>query len=119
MALGPATSGPSHVAFTPDGKMALVTRDGDSAVSVLSIDGEKVTYNKRDLFPGIRPYGLVITPDGKTAVVGLVGRGAGDNDAIASIDLTGKWPRVAEHLQGKEIVKFVVVPLRLVSMVVR
>jgi leucyl-tRNA synthetase len=28
-------------------------------------------------------------------------------------------PRVAEHLQGKEIVKFVVVPLRLVSMVVR
>ena len=28
-------------------------------------------------------------------------------------------PRVAEHLQGKEMVKFVVVPGRLVSMVVR
>lgn len=96
--VGPATSGPSHVAFTPDGKMALVTRDGDSAVSVLTVNGDEVKYEKRDLFPGIRPYGLVITPDGKTAVVGLVGRGTGDNDAIASIDLTGKWPRVAEHL---------------------
>ncbi|APV50903.1 hypothetical protein BWI17_15125 [Betaproteobacteria bacterium GR16-43] len=96
--LGPATSGPSHVAFTPDGKMALVTRDGDSAVSVLSVNGDKVEYNKRDLFPGIRPYGLVIAPDGKSAVVALVGRGTGDADAIASIDLTGKWPRVAEHL---------------------
>ena len=96
--VGPASSGPSHVAFTPDGKMALVTRDGDSVVSVLTVNGDEVKYEKRDLYPGIRPYGLVITPDGKTAVVGLVGRGTGDNDAIASIDLTGKWPRVAEHL---------------------
>ena len=97
--IGAATSGPSHVAFTPDGRTALVTKDGsENAVSVLAIDGESVTYNKRDLFPGVRPYGLVIAPDGRSAVVAMVGRGTGDNDVIASIDLTGKWPRVAEHL---------------------
>src|SRR5262249_51461509 len=31
--LGDAKSQPSHVAFTPDGKRALVTRDGDHKVS--------------------------------------------------------------------------------------
>ena len=33
--LGDPKSGPSHVAFTPDGKSALVTRDGDHRVSIL------------------------------------------------------------------------------------
>jgi DNA-binding beta-propeller fold protein YncE len=96
--VGNATSGPSQVAITPDGKMALVTKDGDSGVAVLAIDGDKVTYTKRDFFPGIRPYGIVMSPGGKTAVVAMVGRGAGDADLIASVDLTGKWPRVVEHL---------------------
>jgi DNA-binding beta-propeller fold protein YncE len=98
VSVGTAGSGASHVAITPDSKMALVTKDNDNAVAVLSISGEKVEYNKRDVFPGIRPYGLVITPDGKTAVVANVGRGVGDSDTIASIDLTGKWPRVVDHL---------------------
>jgi DNA-binding beta-propeller fold protein YncE len=96
--VGTAASGASHAAISPDGKMALVTKDNDNAVAVLSISGEKVEYAKRDIFPGIRPYGLVIAPDGKSAVVANVGRGVGDSDTIASIDLTGKWPRVVEHL---------------------
>ena len=37
--LGNATSGPSAVAFSPDGKTALVTRDNDNRISVLTIDG--------------------------------------------------------------------------------
>src|SRR5262249_39088883 len=39
-------SGPSHVAFTPDGKSALVTRDGDHRISILSVDGDKVQDSK-------------------------------------------------------------------------
>ena len=96
--IGGATSGPSHAVITPDGKTALVTKDNDNAIAVLAIDGDKVTYDKRDLYPGIRPYGIAMAPDGKTAVVGNVGRGVGDSDTIASIDLTGKWPRVVDHL---------------------
>ncbi len=34
--LGAKTSGPSHVAFLPDGKTAILTRDGDHRVSILA-----------------------------------------------------------------------------------
>ena len=54
--LGDSKSGPSHVAFTPDGKMALVTRDGDNKVSILSVDGNKVEDSKMFMVGGIRPY---------------------------------------------------------------
>lgn len=37
--LGDEKTGVSHVAITLDGESAIVTRDGDSLISVLSIDG--------------------------------------------------------------------------------
>ncbi len=87
--VGPATSGPSHVQFTPDGRRALVTRDGDtdSRVSILAIEGETVTKTDRDLTAGIRPYGMGITPNGQWAVVANIGRGSGDADTVSLIDL--------------------------------
>jgi DNA-binding beta-propeller fold protein YncE len=87
--VGPANSGPSHVQFTPDGRRALVTRDGDtdSRVSVLAIDGETVTKTDRDLTVGTRPYGMGITPNGQWAVVANIGRGTGDADTVSLIDL--------------------------------
>ena len=92
--LGNAKSGPSHVAITPDGKSALVTRDGDSKISVLSIDGTKVEYTKRDISAGLRPYGLDIHPAGKVAVVANVGTGSGDADTASLIDIEAKPARV-------------------------
>ena len=44
IALGDAKSGPSHPIFSRDGATALVTRDGDNRISVLSVDGNKVEY---------------------------------------------------------------------------
>ena len=44
---GNADSGPCHAAFTPDGKMALVTRDGDHKISILSVDGKTITDTKK------------------------------------------------------------------------
>jgi hypothetical protein len=41
--IGPVSSEVSHVAFTPDGRHALVTRYGDHMVNVLTIDNDKVT----------------------------------------------------------------------------
>src|SRR4051795_4981167 len=78
ISLGDDKSGPSHVAITPDGKTALVTRDADNKISVLSIDGSKVEYTKHDMSAGLRPYGIDIHPGGTLAVVANIGPGSGD-----------------------------------------
>ena len=84
---GNKNSGPSHVAFLPDGKSALVTRDGDHRVSILSIDGTKVEDTKKFMVGGFRPYSLVISPKGDVAVFGNQGGGQGDSDQINVVDL--------------------------------
>jgi DNA-binding beta-propeller fold protein YncE len=91
--IGPAATGVSHAQFTPDGRHALVTRDNDSIVSVLRIEGETVTKLDRDITAGVRPYGLSVSPDGRWAVVGNVGRSAnntGDRDTVSLIDLSSE-----------------------------
>jgi DNA-binding beta-propeller fold protein YncE len=93
--LGEPTSGPSHVVITPDGKTALVTRDGDSVLSLLTIDGDKVA-SVRDFSAGLRPYGVDMSPDGRFAVVANIGRNQGDADTISLIDMTAKPVRVVE-----------------------
>lgn len=94
--LGDDKSGPCHVVFTPDGKRALVTRDGDHTLSMLKIDGLKVEDAKRDFTAGIRPYGLDIASDGRSAVVANIGRNLGDADTVSLIDLTLAPPRVVD-----------------------
>ena len=96
VAIAGARSGVSHVAFTPDGKMALVTRDGDDRISVLSVDGARVDYTGRDMFAGIRPYGIDVAGHGGFAAVANIGRGSGDHDTISLIDLRARPPRVVE-----------------------
>ena len=96
MTVADAKSGVSHVAIAPDGKSALVSRDGDDRISVLSIDGTKVEYTKRDLNAGLRPYGLDIASTGGVAVVANIGRGGGDNDTVSVIDLQARPPRVVD-----------------------
>jgi DNA-binding beta-propeller fold protein YncE len=93
-----AASGVSHVAFTPDGRRALVTRDGDNRISVLAIDGEAVTLANRDIFAGLHPYGLAIAAGGQVAVVANIGVGAGDADTLSTIDLSREPFRVAETI---------------------
>jgi len=95
---GAPQSGPSGIAITPDGRTALVTRDGDHKISVLAIDGTNVTYTKRDLNAGLRPYGIDICAPGDIAVVANIGIGQGDSDTISVIDMTMKPPRVVETL---------------------
>ena len=94
--LGDEKTGVSHVAIAPDGKTALVTRDGDSLLSMLSIDGTAVEYTKRDMSAGQRPYGAAISGDGTVAVVANIGRGLGDADTVSLVDLTAKPPRVVD-----------------------
>ncbi|MET4386351.1 DNA-binding beta-propeller fold protein YncE [Bradyrhizobium sp. F1.4.3] len=91
--LGDAKSGPSHAVFSHDGATALVTRDGDSRISLLTVDGSKVEYAKRDLYSGVRPYDIDLTGSA-AAIVGNVGASGGDTDTISLIDMTAKPIRV-------------------------
>ncbi len=94
VALGDAKSGPSHPMFSRDGTTALVTRDGDNKIAVLSVDGAKVEYTKRDLSAGMRPYQIDSTGNGDVAVVANIGTGSGDADTISLIDMRAKPVRV-------------------------
>ncbi len=79
---------PSGIAFTADGKAALVTRNGDNMVQVLDIDGAKVTLGARQITTGVAPYTIDVTADGTMAAVSNMGRGDGDVDTVSLIDLT-------------------------------
>jgi DNA-binding beta-propeller fold protein YncE len=96
--LGDDKSGPSHVAFTPDGKRAIVTRDGDHFLSMLAIDGNQVTHAKRDFGAGYRPYGVEVSPDGTFAVAANVGRSSGDAETLSLVDLRANPPRVVDTI---------------------
>ena len=95
---GAPDCGASHVAISPDGRSALVTRDHDRKISVLSIDGAKVAYTGHDLSPGLRPWGIDFCAPGSIAVAANVGAGPGGADTLAVIDMTQKPPRIIETL---------------------
>lgn len=97
--LGAPASFPSHAVFARDGRMAFVTRNMDSLVSLLAIDGNKVTYTKTDIGTGLRPYGMDVTPAGDAAVVANIGAGQmGGVDTLSVVDLTATPPQVVSHL---------------------
>jgi DNA-binding beta-propeller fold protein YncE len=93
---GNPKSGPNHAAISPDGKFALLTRFGDHMTTVLSIDGSKVEMTKRNIFAGLAPDAIEITPDGAWAVMASIGMGQGDADTISLIDLKLNPPRVVD-----------------------
>ena len=101
--LGDPKSGPCHIAFTPDGKMALVTRDGDHRISVLSVDGNKVEDTKKFMVAGFRPYSIAISPKGTVAVLSNQGGGQGDTDLLSVIDLKQKPPRIVDTIAVEQI----------------
>lgn len=100
---GNPKSGPSHVVFTPDGKTALVTRDGDHRISVLSVDGNKVEDTKKFMVAGFRPYSISISPKGTVAVLTNQGGGQGDTDMISVIDLKQNPPRIVDTIAVEQI----------------
>jgi DNA-binding beta-propeller fold protein YncE len=87
------------VVFARDGKTALVTRNNDSLISVLTIDGTKVENAKRDFAANLKPYGIDVTPSGDAAIVASIGVGAtGGADTLSVIDLTSGQPRTVNHV---------------------
>jgi DNA-binding beta-propeller fold protein YncE len=105
--LGNPKSLPSGIAFTKDGKSALVTRD-DGIISVLQIDGTNVRIDPQQFLVGVHPYPVVVSPDGMLAAVANSWGGT-STGAITLFDLTVRPFRVvssAEVSSLSEAVKF-------------
>src|SRR5271165_2606491 len=99
--VGAAADQVSAVAITPDGKHAFAAKAAANKVALLSIDGDKVTYDKRDLPAGIFPYNVAVSPDGKLALTADNGGGGssdGNADTVSVIDLEANPPRVIDHV---------------------
>jgi DNA-binding beta-propeller fold protein YncE len=89
------------VLFGADGKTAYVSRNAanDNRISILSVEGSKVEYTKRDIYAGLQPYGMDIVPSGAMAVVANVGAGAtGGVDVVSLIDLAANPPRAVDQI---------------------
>ena len=107
--LGNKGSLPSGIVFTHDGKHALLRRGGDNMVSVLKIDGTKVTIEPRPITTGMAPYTMDINAAGTLAAVSNMGRGDGDEDSVSLIDLTAMPFRTVATVgvtSGPEPMKF-------------
>ncbi len=96
--LGSPKGMPSSVKFLPDGNTALLSRYGDNLVSVLHIDGSKVTLDERPLTTSLSPYTLDVNYAGTLAAVSNMGRGNGDIDTVSLIDLTQQPFRTVETI---------------------
>jgi DNA-binding beta-propeller fold protein YncE len=97
--LGDAAAGVRHAIFTPDGKRALVTREGDHMITVLNVDGRNVTLAGRNIRSGLKPYAAATSRNGDVAVVGNVGFLNGDADTIGVIDLRLDPPRAVASIE--------------------
>ena len=101
LSIGAGTDSLSAVAITPDGKRALAAKSAANKIALLSIDGGKVSYDKRDLPANNYPYNVEITPNGKLAVVANTGGGGtsdGNADTVSIIDLEANPVRVIDHV---------------------
>lgn len=97
--LGDPACTPSLPVFTPDGKRAFVTRNGDHKLSILSIDGGRVEYTKHDISANLRPYGIQIAPKGDFAFVANIGNGpTGGADTLTVVDIAAEPPRVIDSV---------------------
>jgi DNA-binding beta-propeller fold protein YncE len=97
--LGNPKAGPSGLAFVSD-RVALVSRDGDSMISVLRIDGTKISVDPRPLTTGVRPYTLGVANGASLAAVSNMGRGDGDIDTVSLIDLSSEPFRTVETISA-------------------
>ncbi len=101
VSIGTGPDNVSAVAITPDGKRALATKPNANKIALLSIAGDKVTYDKRDLPTGIFPYNVAITPNGKLALTVDNGNGGGSDGNLKTasvIDLEANPVRIIDHV---------------------
>jgi DNA-binding beta-propeller fold protein YncE len=85
------------VVVAPDGKRAFFCLNLVNKIGVLTIDGQKVTYDKSmDIPSAFNPYNIDITPDGKYVIASNTGAQKNNVDAEVIIEATGPHPHVVD-----------------------
>ena len=92
--LGNAKSLAAGVMFAPDGKTAFVAREG--GIAVLTVDGDKVEVDPKQVILALRPYPIDISPDGKLLAVSNSWGPNADIGTISLVDLSSKPYRVVD-----------------------
>ena len=97
----------SGIAFTHDGKAAIVLQRDENGAAVLAVDANKVTLTNEKISTGVTPYAVDVSSDGKWAVIGnsgvqgmagLQGRTFGDVDLVTLVDTSTRPFRAVQHL---------------------
>lgn len=89
------------VAITPDGRRVVATKPAVHKAAILAFDDAGKLEFERDLWVGLFPWNVSISPDGKTALVANIGNnGQSDGSAktVSVIDLAAPIPFVREHV---------------------
>jgi DNA-binding beta-propeller fold protein YncE len=89
-------SSPAQPVFFDDGRRALVTRDGDHRVSILSVLDGHLHVMPETIIAGLRPYAL--SAAGHYAVAATMAGGGRDVDSITLIDLDEPTPRAIDSV---------------------
>jgi WD40 repeat protein len=96
----------SGISFTHDGRAALVALRDEQGITVLNVEGNRVTNSKERVTTGVSPYSIDVSSDGQWAVVsnvglpgmpGNVGRLFGDADSVTLIDVSKRPFRAVQH----------------------
>jgi DNA-binding beta-propeller fold protein YncE len=85
------------VAITPDGRRAVATKTLAHKAALLAIDDMGKIRLERDLWTGLFPWNVAITPDGRTALINNAGNAGlpdGNMDTVSVIDLSAAEPHV-------------------------
>lgn len=96
LSMNPGSS-PAEPAFFDGGRRALVTRDGDHRVSILSLANGHLQLMPDAIIAGLRPYALN-SAGGRYAVAATMAGGGRDVDSITLIDLSGASPRAIDSV---------------------
>jgi DNA-binding beta-propeller fold protein YncE len=97
----------SGIAFTHDGKHAIVAQRDENGAAVLTVDGTTVKLTNEKISTGVTPYAVDVSSDGKWAVIGntgvqgmagLVGRTAGDADIVTLVDVSQRPFRATQQI---------------------
>jgi len=86
------------VAFVPHSSHAFFVKNLANTVGVLTINGEKVTYDPAlDIPAGFKPYNIAVTPDGKLALA-ISNSIPGNTAPVTVIAATGPHPHVIQNV---------------------
>jgi len=90
----------SGIAFTHDGKAAIVALRDENGAAVLAVDGPKVTLTKERISTGVNPYAIDVSSDGQWAVIGNtgIGRTVDDADVVTLVDVSKRPFRAVQQI---------------------